>query len=487
MPIEPGTTDLRIYSKAMHELKEECGVFGIFGHPEAANLTYLGLHALQHRGQESAGITTSDGQNLYSHREMGLVSEIFTEQVIDRLPGRNAIGHVRYSTTGSSHSKNSQPIVITYSRGHLAIAHNGNLTNARTLREELERDGAIFQSTTDTEVIVHLIARSKEEILVRSIIESLMRCKGAYSLLFLTPEYLVAARDPYGFRPLVLGKLHDAPVIASETCAFDLIEAEFTREVEPGEILVIGRKGLESFKPFKKVRHAHCVFEFIYFARPDSQVFDRNVYQVRKELGKQLAREQPADADIVTAVPDSGVPAAIGYAEESGLPLELGLLRNHYVGRTFIEPRKSIRNFGVKLKLNAIKEVLRGKRVVIVDDSIVRGTTSRKIVKMIRAAGAKEIHMRISSPPMKFSCYYGIDTPTKEELIANSLNVEEINKYITSDTLGYLSLDGVMKAVSSYKSLNNKESFCNACFTGNYRVPITEFKRPLKQFHLFDR
>jgi amidophosphoribosyltransferase len=473
MPIESGITDSRIYSKAMHELKEECGVFGIFGHPEAANLTYLGLHALQHRGQESAGITTSDGQNLYSHREMGLVSEIFTEQVIDRLPGRNAIGHVRYSTTGSSHSKNSQPIVITYSKGHLAIAHNGNLTNARTLREELEKDGAIFQSTTDTEVIVHLIARSKEENLVRRIIESLMRCKGAYSLLFLTPECLVAARDPYGFRPLVLGKLLDAPVIASETCAFDLIEAEFSREIEPGEILVISRKGLESFKPFKKVRHAHCVFEFIYFARPDSQIFERNVYQVRKELGKQLAREQPSNADIVTAVPDSGVPAAIGYAEESGLPLELGLLRNHYIGRTFIEPQKSIRNFG--------------KRVVIVDDSIVRGTTSRKIVKMIRAAGAKEIHMRISSPPMKFSCYYGIDTPTKEELIANSLDVEEINKYITSDTLGYLSLDGVMRAVASYKSLDNKESFCNACFTGNYRVPITDFKKPLKQFHLFDR
>lgn len=471
----------------MHELKEECGVFGIFNHPEAANLTYLGLHALQHRGQESAGITTSDGQNLYSHREMGLVSETFTEQVIDRLPGRNAIGHVRYSTTGSSHSKNSQPIVITYSKGQLAIAHNGNLTNARTLREELEKDGAIFQSTTDTEVIVHLIARSREENLVKRIIESLMKCRGAYSLLFLTPAYLVAARDPYGFRPLVLGKQFDATVIASETCAFDLIEAEFTREIEPGEILVISRKGIESFKPFKKVRHAYCVFEFIYFARPDSQVFDRNVYQVRKELGKQLAREQPSDADIVTAVPDSGVPAAIGYAEESGLPLELGLLRNHYVGRTFIEPQKSIRNFGVKLKLNAIRDVLRGKRVVIVDDSIVRGTTSRKIVKMIRAAGAKEIHMRISSPPMKFSCYYGIDTPTKEELIANSLNVEEINKYLTSDSLGYLSLEGVMESVSSYKSLDNKESFCNACFTGNYRVPIAEFKRPLKQFHLFDR
>jgi amidophosphoribosyltransferase len=471
----------------MPKLKEECGVFGIFGHPEAANLTYLGLHALQHRGQESAGITTSDGQNLYSHREMGLVSDIFTETAIESLPGRHAIGHVRYSTTGTSHSKNSQPIVITYSKGQLAIAHNGNLTNARTLREELEKAGAIFQSTTDTEVIVHLIARSREEMLIKRIIEALLRCKGAYSLLFLTPEFLVAARDPYGFRPLVLGQLMNSQVIASETCAFDLIEAKSVREIEPGEILVINKKGMESFKPFKKVKHALCVFEFIYFARPDSHIFGRNVYQVRKELGKQLAREHPAEADIVTAVPDSGVPAAIGYSEESGLPLELGLLRNHYVGRTFIEPQKSIRNFGVKLKLNAIKDVLEGKRVVVVDDSIVRGTTSRKIVKMIRTAGAKEVHMRISSPPMKFSCYYGIDTPTKEELIANTLNVEEINKYITSDSIGYLTLEGVMEAVSSYKSLANKDSFCNACFTGNYRVPITDFKKPFKQFHLFDR
>ncbi|MGH7901181.1 MAG: amidophosphoribosyltransferase [Thermodesulfobacteriota bacterium] len=471
----------------MPKLKEECGVFGIFGHSEAANLTYLGLHALQHRGQESAGITTSDGQKLYTHREMGLVSDVFTEESISNLPGKNAIGHVRYSTTGSSHRKNSQPLVITYSRGQLAIAHNGNLTNASSLREELENDGAIFQSTTDTEVIVHLIARSKEETLVKRIIEALIRCKGAYSLLFLTPEFMVATRDPYGFRPLVLGQLMDAPVIASETCAFDLIEANLVREIEPGEVLLISKKGVESFKPFKKVKHAQCVFEFIYFSRPDSIVFGKNVYLVRKELGKQLAREQPADADIVIPIPDSGVPAAIGYSEESKLPLELGLLRSHYVGRTFIEPRKSIRNFGVKLKLNAIKDVLNGKRVVIVDDSIVRGTTSRKIVKMLRTAGAKEVHMRISSPPMKFSCYYGIDTPIKEELIANSLDVEEINKYITSDSLGYLSLDGVTKAISNYKPLDQKESFCNACFTGNYRVPITDSKVDFKQFHLFDR
>jgi amidophosphoribosyltransferase len=471
----------------MPKIREECGVFGIYGHTEAANLTYLGLHALQHRGQESAGIVTSDGTHLYTHREMGLVSDIFTEEVISKLPGRNAIGHVRYSTAGSSHVKNSQPIVIAYSRGELAIAHNGNLTNARTLREELEQAGAIFQSTTDTEVMVHLIARSKEETLVKRIIEALLRCKGAYSLLFLSPEFMIATRDAYGFRPLVLGRLGDATVVASETCAFDLIEAEFLREIEPGEILVIGENGMESFKPFPEVNHKHCVFEFIYFARPDSFLFGRNVYQVRKELGKQLAKEQTVDADIVIAVPDSGVPAAIGFSEESGLPLELGLLRSHYIGRTFIEPQQSIRNFGVKLKLNAIRDVLLEKRVVIIDDSIVRGTTSRKIVKMIRAAGAKEVHMRISSPPMKFSCYYGVDTPTKEELIANSLDVEEINKYITSDSLGYLSLEGVMKAVESYKRLEGRESFCDACFTGNYPVEITDSKSNFRQLHLFDR
>jgi len=377
--------------------------------------------------------------------------------------------------------------VIAYSRGELAIAHNGNLTNARTLREELEQAGAIFQSTTDTEVMVHLIARSKEETLVKRIIEALLRCKGAYSLLFLSPEFMIATRDAYGFRPLVLGRLGDATVVASETCAFDLIEAEFLREIEPGEILVIGENGMESFKPFPEVNHKHCVFEFIYFARPDSFLFGRNVYQVRKELGKQLAKEQTVDADIVIAVPDSGVPAAIGFSEESGLPLELGLLRSHYIGRTFIEPQQSIRNFGVKLKLNAIRDVLLEKRVVIIDDSIVRGTTSRKIVKMIRAAGAKEVHMRISSPPMKFSCYYGVDTPTKEELIANSLDVEEINKYITSDSLGYLSLEGVMKAVESYKRLEGRESFCDACFTGNYPVEITDSKSNFRQLHLFDR
>ena len=470
----------------MAKLKEECGVFGIFGNAEASNLTYLGLHALQHRGQESAGIVTSDGVNLHNHRQMGLVSDIFTEEILSHLPGLNAIGHVRYSTTGSSQDKNMQPIVINYFRGALAIAHNGNLTNARTLREELEGDGAIFQSTTDTEVIVHLIAKSREETLIQRIIESLTRCKGAYSLMFLTPEVMIAARDPYGFRPLVMGKLGDSPVFASETCAFDLIEAEYIREVEPGEIIVVTEDGVESFKPFGEMPHAHCVFEYIYFARPDSFLTGRNVYQVRKALGKQLAIEHPAEADIVVAVPDSGVPAAMGFSEQMGLPLELGLLRSHYVGRTFIEPQQSIRNFGVRLKLNAIREVLNGKRVVIIDDSIVRGTTSRKIVKMIRAAGATEVHMRISSPPTKFSCYYGIDTPLKEELIANSLEIDEIRKYITSDSLGYLSLEGVMKAVDETKKIEGKENFCSACFSGKYPVELTDLKKVKhKQLGLF--
>lgn len=469
----------------MPKLKEECGVFGIYGHVEASNLTYLGLHALQHRGEESAGIVTSDGVNLHKHRDMGLVSDIFSEEVLAKLTGENAIGHVRYSTTGSSQAKNMQPIVINYSRGALAIAHNGNLTNAKTIHDELEEDGAIFQSTTDTEVIVHLIAKSKEQKLVQRIIEALSICKGAYSLLFLTPETLIAARDPYGFRPLALGKLGDCPVLASETCAFDLIEAEFVREIEPGEILVIDENGVESFKPFAEAKHAYCVFEYIYFARPDSFLTGRNVYQVRKRLGKQLAIEHPAEADIVVAVPDSGVPSAMGFAEEAGLPLELGLLRSHYVGRTFIEPQQSIRNFGVKLKLNAIREVLDGKRVIIVDDSIVRGTTSRKIVKMIRSAGAKEIHVRISSPPTKFSCYYGIDTPVKEELIANSLDTDEIRKYITSDSLGHLSMEGVMKAVRDTKSLNGKETFCDACFTGKYPVELTDQQAKIKQLGLF--
>ena len=471
----------------MSILKEECGVFGIYGHPEASNLTYLGLYSLQHRGQESAGIVTADGYMLHAHRQMGLVTDIFNEEIINKLKGKNAIGHVRYSTAGSSDNKNTQPILVTFDKGELAIAHNGNLTNARTLRNELEQEGSIFQSTTDTEVIIHLIAKSQEEKLVNRIIYALNRCKGAYSLLFLTPENLVAARDPNGFRPLVIGMLGNSYVVASESCAFELIGAEYLREVEPGEIIVINENGLQSFKPFPEVRQSSCVFELIYFARPDSFLNNKSVYQVRKELGKQLAREHPVEADVIVAVPDSGVPAAMGFSEELNIPNEMGLLRSHYIGRTFIEPQQSIRDFGVKLKLNAIKEVIKNKRVVIVDDSIVRGTTSRKIVKMVRDAGASEVHMRISSPPMKFSCYYGIDTPSREELIANSLSLEEINHYITSDSLGYLSIDGIRKAIENHKKYGEGEFYCNACFTGKYPVEITDSKLNLKQLNLFQR
>ena len=471
----------------MSSLKEECGVFGIYGHPEASNLTYLGLYSLQHRGQESAGIVTADGYVLHAHRQMGLVTDVFNEEIIKKLKGKNAIGHVRYSTAGSSDNKNTQPILVTFEKGELAIAHNGNLTNARTLRNELEQQGSIFQSTTDTEVIVHLIAKSQEEKLVNRIIYALNRCKGAYSLLFLTPENLVAARDPSGFRPLVIGKLGNSYVVSSESCAFELIGAEYLREVEPGEIIFINDNGLQSFKPFPEVRQSSCVFELIYFARPDSYLNNKSVYQVRKELGKQLAREHPVDADVIVAVPDSGVPAAMGFSEELNIPNEMGLLRSHYIGRTFIEPQQSIRDFGVKLKLNAIKEVIKGKRVVIVDDSIVRGTTSRKIVKMVREAGAKEVHIRISSPPMKFSCFYGIDTPSREELIANSLSLEEINHYITSDSIGYLSIDGIRIAIENHKKYENGEFYCNACFTGNYPVEITDSKLNLKQLNLFQR
>lgn len=445
------------------KLKEECGIFGIYGHPEAANLTYLGLYALQHRGQEGAGIVTSDGSKLHSHKEMGLVADIFGEDVIRRLPGSSAIGHVRYSTAGESHLKNVQPILVDYARGPLAVAHNGNLVNASIIRDELEAHGSIFQSTTDTEVIIHLIATSKEGGFFERLVDALGQVKGAYSLLFLTESSMVAVRDPNGFRPLCIGKLKDSYVVASETCALDLVEAEYIRDIEPGEILVIDKNGLTSHKPFAEVKPSPCIFEFIYFARPDSNVFGRNVYETRKGFGKQLAREHPVDADMVIPVPDSGVPAAIGYAEEAGIPFETGLIRNHYIGRTFIEPRQSIRHFGVKIKLNAVREALSGKRVVVVDDSIVRGTTARKIIKMIRAAGAKEVHFRISSPPTLFPCFYGVDTPSRQELIASSHTVEETNRYITSDTLGYLSIEGML-------SVAKGNAFCEACFSGRYPV-----------------
>ena len=453
--------------------QDNCGVFGVHGHPEASNLVYLGLYALQHRGQESAGIVSSDGKNLYSHKGMGLVADVFTEETIRGLRGRSAIGHVRYSTAGDSHIRNAQPFVVEYARGALAIAHNGHLVNARILKDELEAYGSIFQSSMDTEIIVHLIASNKERSFIDRLIYALGRVRGSYSLLLLTEKEMIAVRDPNGFRPLVLGRLKDAWVVASESCAFDLIEAEMVREVEAGEIVIIDHNGISSLKPFEKAPYTPCIFEFIYFARPDSTVFGANVYSVRKRLGSILAEEHPVDADVVIPVPDSGVPAGIGYAERAGITFEKGLVRNHYVGRTFIEPKDSIRHFGVKIKLNAIREIIDGKRVVVVDDSIVRGTTSRKIIKMIRNAGAEEVHMRISSPPTICPCYYGIDTPSKEELIASEYTVEEINRFLTSDSLGYLSVDGMFRAVKEAGG-----SFCTACFTGEYPVDVIKGKMP---------
>lgn len=469
----------------LDKFHEECAVMGVYGHPEAANMVYLGLYALQHRGQESCGIVSSDGRGLISHRQMGLVADVFKEDVINRLEGSSAIGHNRYSTTGQSHLKNAQPFVVEYSQGPIAISHNGNLVNAEVLREELETSGSIFQSTSDTEVIIHLIATSKETSLMGRIVEALSRARGAYSLLFLTLDRMIAVRDPMGFRPLVVGRFkpgrgHDGYVAASETCALDLIEAEYLREVEPGEIITFGPKGTESLKPFPPVPHAKCIFEYIYFSRPDSNLYGRNVYQVRKELGRQLARESPVEADLVTPVPDSGVPAAIGYAEESGIPLEFGLIRNHYVGRTFIEPSQSIRHFGVKIKLNAQKEVLKGKRVIVVDDSIVRGTTSRKIIRMLRDAGAREVHMRISSPATISPCYYGIDTPTRSELIASTNSLEEIRRFIDADSLAYLSQEGMY---TYFKG--EKQGFCDACFSGNYPVHFDD-EGHTRQLHLFE-
>jgi amidophosphoribosyltransferase len=444
-----------------------CGIFGIYDHPEAANLTYLGLYALQHRGQESAGIVSSDGHRLHDYRRMGLVAEVFTREILKSLPGRNAIGHVRYSTAGSSDIKNAQPLAVDYSQGSMAIAHNGNLLNAAFIRSQLESEGSIFQSSTDTEAIVHLIARSKAKTFLERTVQSLRQVEGAYSLLFLTEKEMVAVRDPYGFRPLVLGELKGSPVIASETCALDLINARFVREIEPGEIVVIDDRGVHSHKPFPRKKHALCIFEFIYFARPDSFIFDRNVYEVRKALGAQLAKESPAEAEMVVPIPDSGVPATIGYAFESKIPLELGLIRNHYVGRTFIEPEQTIRHFGVKIKLNPVRELLNRRKIVTVDDSIVRATTSKKINKMFRNAGAREVHVRISSPPITDPCFFGIDTPVKSELIASSHKVKEIQKYITANSLSYLSLEGLRKCVDW-----NPDQFCYGCFTGDYPVPI---------------
>ncbi|NWF91430.1 MAG: amidophosphoribosyltransferase [Syntrophaceae bacterium] len=442
-----------------------CGIFGIFNHSEASNHTYLGLYALQHRGQESAGIASSDGKRLHHYRQMGLVSEVFTRETLKRLSGESAIGHVRYSTSGSSELKNAQPFVVDYAKGSIAIAHNGNLTNASLIRAELESNGSIFQSNMDTEVIAHLIARSKAKTFVERTIQALGQVEGAYSLLILTEREMVAARDPFGFRPLVLGQLREAPVIGSETCAFDLIGAKFVREIQPGEVLLINEDGIRSFNPFSPKPRHQCIFEFIYFARPDSFIFNRNVYQVRKSLGTQLARESPADVEMVIPIPDSGIPATLGYAQESKIPFEMGMIRNHYVGRTFIEPEQSIRHFGVKIKLNPVKGLMKGRRIVAVDDSIVRATTSRKINRMFRHAGAKEVHVRISSPPITHPCFFGIDTPKRSELIASSHTVKEIQKFINANSLSYLSLEGLKKCVQG-----EAENFCYACFTGDYPI-----------------
>ncbi|MEJ7598082.1 MAG: amidophosphoribosyltransferase [Kofleriaceae bacterium] len=447
-----------------------CGVFGIHGHEEAANIAYLGMHALQHRGQESAGLVAVDDGRLRRHVAMGLVSESFNRDALAKLPGRTAIGHVRYSTAGSSELRNAQPFFFEYAGGQIAIAHNGNIVNATELRAELEAQGSIFQTSSDTEVIVHLMARAREADVLGKLIAALRRVQGAYSLVITTFDgRLIGVRDPSGFRPLVIGRLKDAFVLSSETCSFDLVEAEYIREVEPGEIVMIEKGGMTSHRLEQSVaKPTFCVFEHVYFARPDSLVNGKSVYRAREKMGQRLAQEAPAVADVVIPVPDSGVPAAIGYAKEIGIPFEMGLIRSHYVGRTFIEPQDSIRHFGVRLKLSPVRSVVDGKRIIVVDDSLVRGTTSRKIVKMLRNAGAREVHLRISAPPTTHPCFYGIDTPNRSELVAASHTIEEIGRYVTCDSIQYLSHAGMMAAVGH----ESGAGFCSACFTGDYPVGL---------------
>jgi amidophosphoribosyltransferase len=490
-----------------------CGVFGIFGHPEAANMTYLGLHALQHRGQESAGIVSSDGNRLYAHRSMGLVQAVFSPKDLSALPGEQAIGHVRYSTAGGSHIKNAQPIAVDYAHGSVAVAHNGNLTNYEDLRDRLEARGSIFQTGSDTETIVHLIALSGRRTIEDRIADAVREIQGAYSLLFLSEDKIIAVRDPMGIRPLCLGELRHggvtAHIIASEPTAFDLIGAELVRDIDPGEMVILDKNGRRSLFPFEKAPRKMCLFEYVYFARPDAKLESASVYEVRKALGRRLAEEQPPppspslrsdggaaspEDSVVIPVPDSGVPAAIGYASRAGLPVEMGLIRSHYVGRTFIEPQQSIRHFGVRLKLNPNREAIAGKRVIVVDDSIVRGTTSRKIVKMVRDAGAREVHLRISSPPTEWPCFYGIDTPTRGELIASSHSVDEIGRYVTADSIGYLSLSGLIEGVRKVEERGRsaakeqalseesradtmERGYCHACFSGLYPIPFSPSPR----------
>jgi amidophosphoribosyltransferase len=447
------------------KFREECGVFGLYGNLEAAKLTYLGLYALQHRGQESAGIASADGVQIRVSKAMGYVNEAFDDDTIAKLPGPLAIGHVRYSTAGESRLANAQPIVVDSAHGQLAVAHNGNLVNALEVRDALVREGAIFQTNSDTEVIVHLFARAKADGAENAIIEALSQVRGAFSLVMMTKDRLIGVRDPHGFRPLALGRLGDAWVICSETCAMDLIGATYVRDVEPGEVVIAGPHGLKSMKPYPPARQSQCVFEHVYFSRPDSYVFGESVNEVRTEFGRRLARESGVPADVVVPIPDSGVCAAVGYAEAAGLPMRMGLIRNHYVGRTFIQPQQSIRHFGVRVKLNPVRSILEGRRVVLVDDSIVRGTTSRKIVRMVRSAGAREVHMRISCPPTVSPCFYGVDTPRRSELIAATHTLEEIRKYVDADSVAYLSLEGLTGAVRGGSS-----SYCTSCYTGVYPV-----------------
>lgn len=455
----------------LDKFHEECGVVAIYGHPEAANLTYLGLYALQHRGQESAGIATSDGREIYSYKSMGHVADIFTPAVISELPGEMAIGHTRYSTAGDTVVLNAQPFTVSCNKGRIAVAHNGNITNAAELRRELEHEGSIFQASSDTEVILHLVAWSRERTLAGALRDALLQLEGAFSLVFLSQDRVIVARDPHGFRPLALGQMElsghrKSYVFASETCAFDLIGATYLNDVEPGEMVIVGPEGMtrEQYTPARE--RSQCVFEHVYFSRPDSIVFGRSVQESRERLGRLLAIEQPADADIVVPVPDSGVPAALGYSAESGIPYRQALIRNHYVGRTFIEPSQAIRDFGVKLKLNPIRSLLEGKRVVLVDDSIVRGTTSRKIVRMVRSAGAREVHLRISCPPTVSPCFYGVDTPSESELIAANNTVEEIRRFVEADSLGYLSQSALREAVG------DDGQYCYACYTGDYPTEL---------------
>jgi amidophosphoribosyltransferase len=459
------------------KFRDECGVVAIYSHPEAETLAYLGLHALQHRGQESAGIVSSDGMSLHMHKSMGLVADIFTEDQLSRIRGTLAIGHTRYSTTGDSALLNAQPIMVQSNKGMIALAHNGNLTNAGEIRARMEAQGSIFQTSSDTEVIVHLIAQSREQTLPEAIADALRRVEGAFSLVMISPDRIFAVRDPHGFRPLAMGRIpaqgeraQDTIVFASETCAFDLIGATYEREVKPGELVIVGPEGISSRFYAPAVAQSSCIFEHVYFSRPDSRVFGRSVQESREQLGRQLAIEAPADADLVVPVPDSGVTAAMGYAAESGIPLRFGLIRNHYVGRTFIEPQQSVRDFGVRLKLNPVRSLLEGKRVVLIDDSIVRGTTSKKIVRMVRSAGAKEVHMRISCPPTISPCFYGVDTPRKKELIAANNTVEEIRKFMGADSLAYLSLDGLKKACRD----GEKTTYCTACYTGKYPTNLVD-------------